>query len=226
MKVVERIRKVREEVKPFVKRRLAEFERLGREGKTFYDFRPFAELSFEAGLFSELSFCILTANSSALLGLKLQSELGEEGFLNLEEKELEEALRKAGHRWAGQRAKWILEAREKFPAIRELLKKERDARLLRELLSSPSSPYKVKGLGLKEASHFLRNVGFKDVAIVDRHVFRFLLEEGLLPPQKSITKKVYLKAEEALKGLAEELGFSLAELDLYVFYAKTKKVLK
>jgi len=226
MKVVEELKIVISEVDHYVKRRIEEFERLGKEGKTFYDFNPFLNLSFEADLFSELCFCILTANSSAVLGLRIQAELSGDGFKNLKEEELTEVLTSFGHRYAGQRARRIIEAREKFGAVEELLRKEKNPVLLRELLSSHKSPYKIKGFGLKEASHFLRNVGFKDVAIVDRHIFRFLKENALIPDRKSITPKIYMEAEKVLRSIAKELSISLAELDLYIFYIKTKKVLK
>ncbi|NPA33101.1 MAG: N-glycosylase/DNA lyase [Aquificae bacterium] len=226
MRALEKIKEVIPKVKHHVEKRIKEFEKLRKEGKTHYDFRPFLELDFPAGVFSELSFCILTANSSATLGLKIQSRLGDEGFMTLKKEELEEVFRKHGHRYASQRAERIVLAREKFGSVLELLRKEKDPKLIRELLSSPKSPYKIKGFAYKEASHFLRNVGFKDVAIVDRHIFRFLVENGLLEPVKTLTPKVYLKAEKELEKLAKELGMSVGELDLYIFYLKTKKVLK
>ena len=38
----------------------------------------------------------------------------------------------------------------------------------------------VKGLGYKEASHFLRNIGVKGHAILDKHVMRCLAEIGVI----------------------------------------------
>jgi N-glycosylase/DNA lyase len=64
------------------------------------------------------------------------------------------------------------------------------------------------------------------VAIIDRHIFRFLKEKKLIPDYKTITRKIYLQSEKILKEVAQGLGMSLAELDLYVFYLKTGKVLK
>ncbi|AAC06576.1 N-glycosylase/DNA lyase [Aquifex aeolicus] len=226
MDAIQEVKRIIPEVQKYVNQRMEEFERLGREGWTHFDFRPFLDIDYDAGLFSELSFCILTANSSATLGIKIQAHLGEEGFLNKTKEELEEVFRKFGHRYAGQRAERIVEAREKFPKVKSLIEKEKNSKVIRELLADPKSPYKIKGFGYKEASHFLRNIGFKDLAIIDRHISRFLMEKGLLRQVKSITPKVYLEAEKALESLAKELGLSLGELDLYIFYIKTKKVLK
>ena len=226
MDAIQEIKRVIPEVKEYVERRMKEFERLGKEGWTHFDFRPFLDIDYDAGLFSELSFCILTANSSATLGIKIQAFLGEKGFLTKSREELEEIFRRFGHRYAGQRAERILEAREKFPKVKTLIEKEKNPKVIRELLADPKSPYKIKGFGYKEASHFLRNIGFKDLAIIDRHISRFLMEKGLLRRVKSITQKVYLEAEKALEDLSKDLGITLGELDLYIFYIKTKKVLK
>jgi len=226
MDAIEEVKSVIPRVERYVKQRMEEFERLGKGGKTHFDFRPFLDIDYDAGLFSELSFCILTANSSATLGIKVQAHLGDEGFLNKNKEELEEVFRKFGHRYAGQRAERIVEARQKFPKVKTLIEKEKNPKVIRELLADSKSPYKIKGFGYKEASHFLRNIGFKDVAIIDRHISRFLMEKGLLKQVKSITPKVYLEAERVLEEVAKELGLTLGELDLYIFYIKTKKVLK
>jgi len=85
----------------------------------------------------------------------------------------------------------------------------------------------VKGFGYKEASHFLRNVGYVNVAILDRHVLRVLAEHGLIDEvPKTLTKRRYLEIEKRLEGLAQTLGLSLGELDLYLWQMKTGKVLK
>ncbi len=82
-------------------------------------------------------------------------------------------------------------------------------------------------MGYKESSHFLRNVGFSDVAILDRHVLSVLHEHGLIdgvprPP----TRGRYLEIERKLEELAGKLGLTLGELDLYLWYSKTGEVLK
>lgn len=222
----EEVMKAKQKVGNFVKQRLLEFERLRKEGKTRFNFRPFLDIEYEADIFSELCFCILTANSSATLGIKLQSSVGVDAFWNASFEKLAQTFEEYGHRFAKQRAERIIKARNIFPRILELLENFKEGKSLRELLSDPNSRYKVEGFGMKEASHFLRNIGFNDVAIIDRHVFRFLKEKKLLPDFKSITKKVYLQAEEALDKICEELGMTQGELDLYIFYIKTGKVLK
>ncbi|WP_457601616.1 N-glycosylase/DNA lyase [Hydrogenivirga sp.] len=223
---VDKVAEVIPQVERFVRRRVGEFERLGREGRTQYDFRPFIDIDYEAGLFSELCFCILTANSSASMGIKIQAELGDEGFMKLGYAELAKSIRKYGHRFPEQRAERIVEVRERWESIRELIESDREATEVRRLLADPKSEFKIKGFGYKEASHFLRNIGAKDIAIIDRHVYRFLTENGLFPEVKTLTPRRYIQAEETLAKVCERLGITQAELDLYIFYIKTKKVLK
>ncbi len=220
------MQELREKIKPYVDKRLSEFKELGKTGKTTFDFRPFADYVYTADLFSELCFCLLTANSSALTGIKLQSLIDIEGFKNMSLEELERTISSAGHRFARQRAERIVKARESFERVMELIEGSRDGKAIRDLLSDTCSKYKVEGFGLKEASHFLRNIGFEDVAIVDRHIFRYLKEKKLLPDYKTITRRVYLEAERKLEEICQELGMSQAELDLYIFYRKTGRVLK
>ena len=86
----------------------------------------------------------------------------------------------------------------------------------------------MNGLGWKEASHFLRNVGILDVAIIDRHILSTMKEYGLLQNngRKGITKKRYMEYEGTLDEVSNMLNMPLGELDLYLWYRKTGKVLK
>jgi len=84
----------------------------------------------------------------------------------------------------------------------------------------------VKGLGYKEASHFLRNVGFRDLAIVDFHIVDILTKHGMCGGRRAMTPMRYLELEGKLLGLGRELGMDMAELDLYLWYCETGKVLK
>ncbi len=184
------------------------------------DFKKLSRKSNEEW-FSELCFCILTANSAAKMGMKIQQELGSEGFLKLPLEELRRKLRGAGHRFSNIRAHFIVEAR-RFCNIKNIIGKFTDARQAREWLVE-----NVRGLGYKEASHFLRNVGFENLAILDRHVLRVLCEYGLIDEVPcSLTRRRYLGLEKKLVELAEKLGLTLGELDLYLWCLRTGKVLK
>ena len=79
---------------------------------------------------------------------------------------------------------------------------------------------------MKEASHFLRNIGYKDVAIIDFHIIDLLERNGLIKKPKNMTKDKYIEIENILRSLARDVDLDLASLDLYLWYIETGKVLK
>jgi len=218
---IDDIKKAISLVKDHVNNRIEEFKSLKKEGITQFDLRPYLDIEpYEADIFSEASFCILTANSSASLGIKIQKETGIEGFKKLNEEDLFSVIKTKGHRFAKQRAERIVMLRNKEHILEKVVKMN-SGKEARELLVK-----EIYGYGYKEASHFLRNVGFDDIAIIDRHISKFLFEKGIVKKRKTITKKVYLECEKALDNISKELGITQSELDLYIFYIKTGKVLK
>jgi N-glycosylase/DNA lyase len=171
-------------------------------------------------IFKELCFCLLTANFSAEGGIRIQHEIGD-GFLTLSEEELAKRLRRLGHRFPEARAAYIAGARQLKDEIFSRVGSSRDTCKLRDWIVE-----NVKGLGYKEASHFLRNVGFGDVAIIDFHIIDLLQRHGLLDKPKSLTRKRYMEIELILKKLAKALELDLGELDLYLWCLETGRVLK
>ncbi len=191
------------EVGRTVRERIREFEEIGRG-----DWRLWAR---------ELAFCVLAANFKAIEAFRMAGRLWETGALfEAPVSEVEEILRSMGHRFPRTRAEYIVSNRPLLRRIREVvprLSSERAREWLRE---------NVRGLGMKESSHFLRNTGRKDVAIIDRHILRVMREYGLIGGvPKSLTRGRYLQLEGILRGVAGEAGLSLAELDLYMWYMKT-----
>jgi len=84
----------------------------------------------------------------------------------------------------------------------------------------------VKGIGYKEGSHFLRNIGYENLAIVDFHIIDLLVKSYMIEKPKTLTKRKYLEIEELLLEVGEQLKLNLAELDLFLWYIETGKVLK
>jgi N-glycosylase/DNA lyase len=172
--------------------------------------------------FSELCFCLLTANTSAVLGLRIQKELGYTGFTDFDnEEELALRLKNVKYRFYNRRAHFIALA-NKFKKIKSIIININDSFEKREWLVN-----NIKGLGYKESSHFLRNVGFNDYAILDKHILRLMKENGLIKMiPKSISKKDYLKFEKILEEISKKVDMSQGEMDLYLWYTKTGKILK
>ena len=193
------------DIKSLVDHRISEFKELG--GKSNSD------------LFKELCFCILTANFNAEKCMRIQREVGD-GFLTFSEKKLVERLKELGHRYPNTRAKYISDAREYKDSLEDIIHSLNGEELREWLVKN------IKGVGYKEASHFLRNVGFDDFAIVDFHIIDILAEHDLIERPKVLTRKKYLEIEQLLKEIAKGLNLSLAELDLYLWYMETGKILK
>ncbi|MFH1257291.1 MAG: N-glycosylase/DNA lyase [Candidatus Diapherotrites archaeon] len=173
-------------------------------------------------LFNELCFCLLTANFNAERAIKIQEALGD-GFFSLSEKKLAKKLKQLGYRYPNTRAKYISEARKHAASLKDTIKSFSSEAEARHWLAE-----NVKGLGYKEASHFLRNIGFKNLAIIDFHIADILAEHGLIekPKSKALSRKQYLEIEKVLEKVAAKAGMNLAELDLYLWCAETGKILK
>jgi Thermostable 8-oxoguanine DNA glycosylase len=85
----------------------------------------------------------------------------------------------------------------------------------------------IKGLGYKEASHYLRNIGLRGYAILDKHILRCLTELKIIDdPKPPNTRSRYLTIEEKLKSLAETAKIDFDELDLVLWSMKTGIILK
>ncbi|RLF33710.1 MAG: N-glycosylase [Thermoplasmata archaeon] len=170
-------------------------------------------------LFKELCFCILTANFNAEKSIKMQEELSDCFFTDSKE-ELSKKLAEYGHRFPNTRAEYIVESR-KVKSQLETIIQHYSKKAIREWLVK-----NVKGLGYKEASHFLRNIGFDDFAIIDFHIVDILESYGLIEKPQFVSKEKYIEIEELLKKIAEHTNLTLAELDLYLWYMETGKILK
>lgn len=167
--------------------------------------------------FSELCFCILTANSKAETAINIQQEIQATGFINLSLNEIATVIRKNKHRFHNTKARYIIEAR-KFVNIKNQLKQHSSGPEAREFIVK-----NIKGLGYKEASHFLRNVGYDDVAIIDRHILRYMHQNRLIDLiPKQLSKQIYFEFE----GILIKMNPNLARLDLIIWQQMTGKVLK
>jgi N-glycosylase/DNA lyase len=186
--------------------------------KRIKEFKDVNKLSND-DLFKELCFCILTANFSAERSIKIQEELSE-CFLNDSEEELSLKLKLKGHRFPNARAKYISNSINCKNSLSEVVKFHDNSALRDWIVKN------VKGLGYKESSHFLRNIGFDDFAIIDFHIIDILVENNIIEKPKYLSKKNYIQIEKILRKIAKKTGLSLAELDLYLWYMETGKILK
>ncbi len=211
---MEKIRAAHRERGREIRARLAEFEAVRR---TATDER----------LWEELVFCIFTAGASARMGLG-SIEAVRHLLSRGTHEELAAALQ-SKHRYPNSRSGYIVVTRAYLEAdcrmrLRERLENFEDPIERRDWLARTRE---IKGLGYKESSHFLRNVGYRGYAILDKHILRSLAEVGVLDsPQPPSTRARYLSTEERLRRFADDLGVDFDELDLVLWSMKTGEILK
>jgi len=140
------------------------------------------------------------------------------------------ALKKAGaHRFPVARPGYIVVTRSYLRehcnlALREKLLSFTDPIARRDWLAREKQ---IKGLGYKESSHFLRNIGLMGHAILDKHVMNCLTDLKVVEtPKPPATRARYLDTEERLRSFAREIRIDFDELDLVLWSMKTGEVLK
>ncbi len=209
-KVIETYSARREEIRL----KLAEFEAIWQSGT-------------DEKLWEEMVFCFFTGGCSARMGLR-SIEAVRPILLTGTHDELMNRL-VGRHRYPRARAGYIV-------ASRDFLQEHCEMKL-RQKLSSFSNDLerrdwlvkekRVKGLGYKEASHFLRNIGLKGYAILDKHILRSLAELGYIDePTPPNTRTKYLAVEEKLKEFAKSVEIDFDEMDLVLWSLKTGEILK
>jgi N-glycosylase/DNA lyase len=195
--------------------------------KRLDDFRTMTSQPDEK-IFAELSFCLCTPQSKAILCDAAVKSLENnkmlfEGNIN----QIRPFMNSV--RFADNKASYIIEARKKFTCKDNKIK-------LKERLKSFATPSEarewlvenVKGLGMKEATHFLRNIGLSgNLAILDRHILKNLVCYGAIDElPKTLTKKKYLEIEQAMQKFSEKVKIPIDELDLLFWSEETGKIFK
>ena len=191
------------------------------------DFRRVGELSDER-LFEEMCFCILAVQSKAhSADAAVRSILEADLLWSGRPRTIASVLRRTT-RFHNHKAAYIVRARDRFfpngqPQLRRSLDEFSDGKAARRWLVE-----EVDGLGLKEASHFLRNVGRgEDLAILDRHILRNLVRHEIIRRiPTSLTPKRYLAIERRMERFSDELGIPLATLDLLFWSRETGEIFK
>ena len=174
--------------------------------------------------FYELLFCILTPQSSAKNADIVIQKLKGDNFL---EKGFDPTpyLRDRRHyiRFHNVKGKRLLDIRSIYPQLHPILLHKRDD--ITHLRTNVM--HMIPGLGLKESSHFLRNIGITGLAILDRHVLKHLKALkiiGRIP--KSLTPRKYFIIEQKWLKYSNEVGISMDELDLLFWSIQTGEIRK
>ncbi len=206
-----------------IKQRLKEFDNLRKTG--------------DKDIFSELCFCILTPQTKAVSCDKAIEDLKKSGLLfNGRKDEISKTL-KGTVRFHNNKAAYLVAARKFFSAQGGSTSGGKNGKGLdvKSRLDANDIPgtrdrlvKNIKGLGYKEASHFLRNIGLgKDIAIIDRHVLENLKAYGVIKKiPASINKRKYSDIEDRIRRFSRQIGIPMEELDLLFWSGRTGFIFK
>lgn len=200
------------EKKPRIRKRLKEFKEVWKQP--------------DKQIFSELCFCLCTPQSKAIYCDRAISALEKKEVLfKGNTSQIRKGLKVI--RFPNNKARYIMEARKLFTVdgiIR--IKNKIDKNNICE--TRQWFVHNVKGLGFKEASHFLRNIGFgSDFAILDVHILRSMMRYGIIDKQpKTITKSQYLCLENELRRFSRKVDVPMDEIDLLFWSSETGKIFK
>jgi N-glycosylase/DNA lyase len=208
------IRAIRTSINDEIQSRLQEFDSVLKTGD-------------EESIFAELVFCILTPQSKAKSAWAAVKRLLDEGLL-LTGTEDQVLMELHGVRFKYKKAGYIIKARNGFLIDGKLTIKSRISRFSDAYDAREWLVRNVKGIGYKEASHFLRNVGVgEDLAILDRHIMKNLrLLRVIEEVPASLSRRRYLEIERGMKELSEEIKMPMSHLDLVLWYKETGGVFK
>jgi len=196
-----------------IKQRMKEFEEVYKLG--------------DEAVFAELCFCIFTAGSSARSGLICIDAI-KDIIVTGTPAEIESRVEKK-HRYPKARAEYIVHTRNYLQQewdfqIKRLIESFNDRIELRDFFATCKG---IKGIGYKEASHFLRNIGFSGYAILDIHILRSLHEFGIIDdPKPPAGRSKYLETEAKMKVFADNIKIDFDDLDLLLWSNRTGEILK
>ncbi|MBO8151432.1 MAG: DNA lyase [Candidatus Neomarinimicrobiota bacterium] len=181
----------------------------------------------ELEIIYELIFCLLTPQSKAKICWEAVLKLKEANAFESGDKDLVMKCL-SGVRFPTNKTRYIAELRKKvwsdeFKPLFELLKLDVSPTIKRDVLVK-----EVKGIGYKEASHFLRNIWIgRDLAILDRHILKNLKKFGVISGEvRNISKRRYLELEERMTDFSVKLGVEMKYLDFIFWYMETGKIFK
>lgn len=202
------------QIKPHIEKRLRSFRHAYAKGDDDY-------------VFHELAFCILTPQSKAKMCWSCMEDLKcGKHLYNKDSSQIESMLR--GVRFQYKKAGYLIEARDKFLcksgfSIKEHIESFNNVFDLRQWLAG-----NIKGYGLKEASHFLRNIGKgSDIAILDRHILKNLKAMNVLKTvPSSVTGKAYIDIENKMRLFAGKEGIPMDHMDILLWYMETGEIFK
>jgi len=169
--------------------------------------------------FYELCFCLLTPQSSAKKSWDCIKKLKK---LNFKNKNIQPNKHIKEIRFYKNKSKYLKELKKNHKSLIKQIKQSEYPKQLREFLVK-----NIKGYGYKEASHLLRNIGYKDVSILDRHILKNLKKHKVIRQiPKNLTPKEYCKIEDKFLKFSKKTKIPLDHLDLLFWSQETGEIFK
>lgn len=215
-----------------IKERLNQFEKFFNEPYSWFynsgDMRLLpVNVQDDHRLFEELAFCIFTANTSAEMSAKAVDAV-RNVLINGTASDMTRRL-EGIYRFNNVRPAHIIHTRNYLKnslnfKLKNKIKLFKNKEELRDFIALNKD---IKGIGFKEASHFLRNIGYKGYAILDKHIINSLHEFGVLKTNdKPKNRQQYFDIEKKFIDFSKEIGIDMDELDLLLWSRKNGRILK
>ena len=180
--------------------------------------RAFSQLAVD-DIFYEFCFCLLTPQSKGKFCWEKVQNLR---FLHFKERSFNPHRYIKDMRFHHHKNNYLLAGKKIYPQVLEQLSLRQDSSTLRAWLATH-----VDGYGYKESSHFLRNIGHRNLAILDRHILKNLVHHKVIPElPKTLTPKTYLAIEQRFQRFAQKINIPLDALDLLFWSNETGEVFK
>lgn len=181
----------------------------------------------DEAIFAELAFCIFTPQSKAISCWEAVNELNNKNLLfTATAKEISDNIYNV--RFHNNKSKFLVQARDKFTIngklkIKEILKSFNNPLNLRKWIIT-----NIKGIGYKEAGHFLRNIGLGlDLAILDRHILRNLkFYNAIEEIPSTLAPKIYLEIEQKMIEFCKDIEIPMSHIDLLFWAMQTGGIFK
>lgn len=210
----EEFKKIYEDIKEDINGRLKHFRSVWENGD-------------DEAIFAELAFCLLTPQSKARnADIAIKKLLEDRRLYEAGAEDIKEELNIV--RFKNRKADFIVLAREQFTKdgeikIKDFIKSFEDDIERRNWFAK-----NVKGIGYKEAGHFIRNIGFyENIAILDRHILKNLVLLNVIDEfPKTLSPKTYLEIEKKMKKKSKEIEIKMEAFDLVLWYKEAGEVFK
>ena len=181
----------------------------------------------EEEIFAELVFCLFTPQSKAVSCWAAVNKLADSNMI-FEASAGEIAKTISGVRFHNNKARFAVKARTIFMSggkmkIKEKLAAFDDIYELREWIIK-----NIKGIGYKEAGHFMRNIGIgKDLAILDRHILKNLKILGAIREIPEIlSPKTYKKTEKQMQIFCKKIKIPMSHMDMILWCKESGGIFK